>query len=153
VSDQLQKEILNSMDDADEQTVFRVNRFTNFCNKFIKHSGWYPDKIVRLYNRKYYQFNDAQVHESVDCKGATIKDLKGHLLHYAFNSLEAYIDKLNNYAKAWAQSQFKKGRKAGDFNIFFRTLFSFVRHYFLKLGLLDGYHGFLIAVIQMQYTS
>ena len=152
VSDELRDEIISLINNADEKTVYRINRLTNFCNKFIKHSGWHPDRIVRLFNKKYYQFNDAYVHESVSCKGARKKDLKGKLFHYTFESLDEYLDKRNGYAKAWAKSQFKKGRKVGGGVIVIHSLFAFFRHYILRLGVLDGYHGFLISVIQMQYT-
>lgn len=152
VSDELRDEIINLMDKVDEKTVYRINRLTNFCNKFIKHSGWHPDRIVRLYNKKYYHYNDAYVHETVSCKGAKRVDLKGKLLHFTFQSLEEYMDKRNGYAKAWAEGQFKKGRKASVFEMLIRSVFAFIRHYIIRLGFLDGYHGFLISVIQMQYT-
>ncbi|VAW63395.1 Putative two-domain glycosyltransferase [hydrothermal vent metagenome] len=152
VSEQLRDEILRQISSADEQTVYRINRLTYFCNKFIRHSGWYPDKIVRLFNRKHYQFNDAQVHESVGCKEAPKVDLKGDLYHYTLESLEEYIDKRNRYARAWASAQFKKGRKVSSFMILMHSLFAFLRHYIFRLGILDGYQGFLISVIQMQYT-
>jgi len=152
VSEQLKDEIIKQVAEAQHNTVFRLNRLTNFCNKFIYHSGWHPDRIVRVFNKKHYQYNDALVHEAVECKGAKIVDLKGKLFHYTFESLEEYMDKRNGYAKIWAEAQHIKGRKASILTIMVRTLFSFVRHYFLRLGFLDGYHGFLISVIQMQYT-
>jgi len=152
VSEELRDEIIEQMSVADEKTVFRVNRLTFFCNKFIYHSGWHPDKIVRLFNKKHYQYNEALVHEAVACKGASRIDLKGKLFHYTFDTLEVYMDKRNGYAKIWADSQYKKGRKTGALEIMVRTLFAFIRHYFIRLGFLDGYHGFLISIIQMQYT-
>jgi len=152
VSEQLRDEIILLMDRVDDQVVYRVNRLTNFCYKFIKHSGWHPDRIVRLYNKKHYHFNDADVHESVDCKAAKKVNLKGKLYHYTFESLEDYMDKRNGYARSWAESQYKKGKKVNVLSIISHSLFAFVRHYFIRLGLLDGYHGFLISVIQMQYT-
>ncbi|MFK5950278.1 MAG: glycosyltransferase family 2 protein [Methylococcales bacterium] len=152
VSDELRDEIIGLMGVVDDKTVYRINRLTNFCGKFIKHSGWHPDRIVRIFNKKNYQFNDAFVHEAVECIGAKKIDLKGKLFHYTFESLDIYIDKRNNYAKAWARSQFAKGRKFSVTGIMFHSLFAFFRHYILRLGVLDGYHGFLISVIQMQYT-
>ena len=152
VSDALRNEIIAAISSAEEKTVFRLNRLTYFCGKFIKHSGWYPDRIVRLYNKKHYHYNDAFVHEAVDCEGARRIDLKGDLLHYQVLSLEEYIDKRNNYAKAWAESQYAKGRKTNVVEIFVRSFFAFFRHYVIRLGVLDGYHGILISVIQMQYT-
>ncbi len=152
VSEELQSEMIQCMIDVDEKTVFRLNRLTHFCSKFIYHSGWHPDKIVRLFNKKHYQYNDKPVHESVDSDGAKRVDFKGKLYHYTFESLEEYISKRNRYAEDWAEGQFKKGRKVTVPEILVHVIFAFIRHYVLRLGVLDGYHGFLISVIQMQYT-
>jgi len=152
VSDKLRDEIIECSLEGNEKTVYRVNRLTHFCGKFIYHSGWHPDKIVRLFNRKHYTYNDKYVHETVDCKGSKKIDFKGKLLHYTFESLEDYIQKRNKYAKAWADSQYAKGRSTGVFEIVFHSLFAFFRHYIIRLGFLDGYHGYLISVIQMEYT-
>ena len=154
VSPELKDEIIKCMSasDLNEKTVYRLNRLTHFCNKFIYHSGWHPDKIVRLFNKKHYNYNDKYVHETVECKAAKKIDLKGKLYHYTFESLEEYINKRNGYAKDWAESQYAKGRETNFIEIIVRSLFSFFRHYVIRLGVLDGYHGFLISVIQMQYT-
>ncbi|MCW8956163.1 MAG: glycosyltransferase family 2 protein [Gammaproteobacteria bacterium] len=152
LTSELQNEITSSIDGAHQSNVFRFNRMTYFCGKFIKHSGWYPDRIVRLYNKKKYRYNNAFVHESVDCEGSKIIDLKANLYHFTADTLEQYIDKRNSYAKAWAKRQYEKGKRASKAQIITRSLFAFVRHYILRLGVLDGYHGFLISVIQMQYT-
>lgn len=149
---ELQQEIKSVIESADENEVFRLNRLTHFCGKFIRHSGWYPDRIVRLYNKKKYRYNDAFVHEAVACKGAKIIDLKGMFFHYTADSLKEYIDKRNRYADAWAKRQQDKGKRAYILQILARPIFAFFRHYIFRLGFLDGYHGFLIAVIQMQYT-
>lgn len=149
---ELQQEIVSSIDNALADEVFRFNRMTYFCGKFIKHSGWYPDRIVRLYNKNKYRYNNLFVHESVDCKGSKVKDLKGLLYHFTTDNLEQYVDKRNNYAKAWAKRQFEKGKRGSILQIIIHPLFAFIRHYILRLGVLDGYHGFLISIIQMQYT-
>lgn len=152
ISEELRDEIQSVLINANDTTVYRLNRLTHFCGKFIHHSGWYPDRITRLYNKKNYHFNSAAVHESVECRGAKKIDLKGNLLHYTFQTLDVYIDKRNSYAKVWAKSQFEKKRSVSIAELLTRTLFSFVRHYLLKKGFLDGYQGLLISVIQMQYT-
>ena len=152
VTPELRDELVQAIQLVDEKTVFRINRLTHFCGKFIKHSGWHPDRIVRLFNKKHYHYNDAFVHEAVECKGAHVIDLKEKLLHYQMDSLGEYILKRNRYAEAWAESQFKKGKRTNYIEILLHTAFAFVRHYIFRLGVMDGYHGFMIAVIQMQYT-
>ncbi|MFT6898046.1 MAG: (heptosyl)LPS beta-1,4-glucosyltransferase [Paraglaciecola sp.] len=152
VSAKLKDELIEKLAFLDEKTVCRINRLTHFCGKFIYHSGWYPDRIVRLFNKKHYNYNSNLVHETVHCKNAKKIDIEGELYHYTFDSLEDYMDKRNRYAKAWAESKYKNGKKTNAFSIISHSLFSFIRHYFIRLGFLDGYHGFLISVIQMQYT-
>jgi len=152
VSKELREAILQILQAPDERAVYRINRLTCFHGRMIRHSGWHPDRIVRLYNRKHYHFNDKVVHEKVDCNQARKVDLDGILYHYTLMSPGEYIDKRNRYAKSWAEHQHSKGRKTGVFEILVRPAFAFFRHYILRRGFLDGYPGFLIAVIQMQYT-
>jgi len=152
ISEELGNEVIETIRSADEKEVFRLNRLTHFCGKYIKHSGWYPDRIVRLYNKTHYHYNNAIVHEAVDCKGAKTVDLKAGFFHYTNDTLEAYINKRNGYALVWAENQYKKGRRTNFLEITLHTFFAFIRHYVFRLGFLDGYHGFLISIIQMQYT-
>ncbi len=152
VSPELRQAIESALRDPDPKRVFRVNRLTKFGRRMIRHSGWFPDRIVRLYNRTRYHFNDALVHESVQCRDAEIVDLSGVLFHYTFDSLEDYMVKRNRYALEWAEGRYRAGKKARLTDILLRPVLAFVRHYFIRRGFLDGYEGFLIAVIQMQYT-
>ncbi len=133
-------------------TVYRLSRLTFFCGRFIRHSGWHPDRIVRLYNRQSYRYNKAHVHEAVLCKGARVRDLQSLLLHFTSESLADYIDKRNGYARAWAKAKHAEGKRSTITQATSRAAFAFIRHYILRLGILDGYQGFLIAAIQMQYT-
>ena len=151
ISEELQKSISEIKNNLSYDGYF-VNRLNNYCGKWIKHSGWYPDRVVRLYNKKNYHYNDAYVHESVSCDGAKVLDLTSDLYHYTVNTLDEYIAKRNRYAQDWAKRQYDKGKRASIAQIMLHPLFAFIRHYILRLGILDGYHGFLIAVIQMQYT-
>jgi len=152
VSDQLRTEILKYLQTATSKQVFRVNRLTYFCGQYIYHSGWHPDKISRLYNRKQYRYNSNLVHESLDCKGAELIELPGNLLHYPFSDLSSYLQKRTKYANAWAEEKYIQGKNSSFIKAFISSIFAFIRHYVLRAGFLDGKVGFLIAVIQMQYT-
>ncbi len=152
VSEKLKNEILKQLEQATDKHVLSVNRLTHFCGKFIYHSGWYPDRIVRIYNKKTYQYNNSLVHESVSCSGANKVLLKGDLLHYQYADLSQYINKRNGYAYLGAKAKHEKGKKGGLTQATFSALFAFFRHYILRLGFLDGKLGFVISVIQMQYT-
>lgn len=145
-------ELQNAVNTASLDDVFTVNRLTHFCGQFIYHSGWYPDRIVRLYNKTRFRFNENMVHESISCATATKTDLKHNLLHYTFSDLSVYLQKRMRYANESAEEKFKKGKKGSLIQGTFSGLFAFIRHYILRRGFLDGRIGFLIAAIQCQYT-
>ena len=152
VSDELKIEIIDKVNQAQDDDVFCVNRLTNFCGEFIYHSGWYPDKIARIYNKQKYRYNRSLVHEKLDCKKAKKTYFKGVLFHYQYDELYQYINKRNRYASLSADDKHSKGKKGSLTKATFSAIFAFVRHYFLRLGFLDGRLGFVISVIQMQYT-
>ena len=152
VTEELKNEIISKIANANDTDVFCVNRLTNFCGQFIYHSGWYPDKIARIYNKVSYRYNEALVHEALDCIGCKKIHLKGGLLHYQYDDIYQYINKRNRYASLGANSKCRQGKKSGVLIATSSSIFAFIRHYFLRLGFLDGRLGFVIAVIQMQYT-
>lgn len=152
VSAELAQEIQQRLIAAKTDDVFMLNRLTHFCGRFIYHSGWYPDRIARIYNKTRYGYNAKTVHESLDCRGARLMRLDANLLHYTFSDLNSYLVKRNGYAQAWAKEQHDKGKRVTTFKAIGSSVFAFLRHYVLRRGFLDGRTGFLIAVIQMQYT-
>jgi len=152
VSSQLAQEIAGALSEADEHTVFMLNRLTNFCGQFIYHSGWHPDFVHRIYNKKHYGYNSKTVHEAVSCGGARKVKLRHTLAHYQFDDLYLYTNKRNSYAETGATEKLSMGKKSSLSKAVTSSLFAFIRHYFLKRGFLDGKIGFIIAVIQMQYT-
>ncbi|WNC67913.1 glycosyltransferase family 2 protein [Thalassotalea nanhaiensis] len=152
VPEALQVEIKAHMQSVNDDDVLVLNRLTSFCGKFVHHSGWYPDPIVRIYNRTKYRYNENLVHESVSCKGSKKIQLKEDLLHYTFDNLKDYLVKRCGYAEAWAEERYKKGKSSSSLKAVTSALFAFIRHYILRRGFLDGRTGLLISVIQMQYT-
>ena len=125
-----------------------VNRRTSYCGKWIRHCGWYPDKKLRLWNKKKGGWEGA-IHEHVQLlSGAKIKGLKGDLLHFAFNSISEHIETANRYSEIAAKDALMRGRKAGLIkDVILNPLAIFLRKYFLQLGFLDGYHGYVICRI------
>lgn len=152
ISAELRLEIESSMDNANNNDVFFFNRLTNFCGQFIYHSGWYPDRVARIYNKSEYQYNDNLVHESVSCHGSHKVHLKGVLHHYQYDNFPQYIQKRNGYASLSAEGMQRKGKTCGLLKASGSAMWAFFRHFILKRGFLDGKLGFVIAVVQMQYT-
>ena len=122
-----------------------VPRLSELCGQPIRHSGWWPDYVLRLFRRDAGRFTNAVVHERVEVNGPTSK-LQACLLHYPYESLDALIQKMNRYSTDAAQMMFAKGRRAGIFSIIGHSVWTFIRIYLLRRGFLDGRYGFVLAV-------
>jgi glycosyltransferase involved in cell wall biosynthesis len=129
---------------APDAQAYRVARLSNFCGRWIRHSGWWPDHVVRLFRRDAGRFSDAPVHEHVMVSGKT-GTLSGHFLHYPYATLEVFIDKINRYSTEAAGAAYRKGRRTSLFGPFGHAAWTFIRHYLLRRGILDGWQGLVLA--------
>jgi len=130
-----------------------MNRKTNYCGKWIKHCGWYPDKKLRLYNRTKGQWNGKKIHEHYILKhGGTTGHLQGDILHYSFNSISEHIAQANKFTDLTAAAAFENGVKSNYFKLLFSPAFKFFRDYFINRGFLDGYYGYVICRISAHAT-
>jgi glycosyltransferase involved in cell wall biosynthesis len=146
VTPELSSEILSlSLDDSQ---VYRFSRHSYYRGKFIKGCGWYPDKILRLYNKKRTDLNNNQVHESVMVKEEMgIVDLKGALKHYPYDSAGSLVAKLQFYSTLFAEQNQGK-LKSSPCKAVSRGMAAFFKGYVIRKGFLDGYEGFHIAFCQ-----
>ena len=135
----------------DACVAYRVSRLSSYCGRFMRHSGWYPDHIVRLFRRDAARFSDDLVHERLLVEGQ-IGQLDGELLHYAFDNLEEVLHKVNRYSSAGAVMLQQRGRHASLGGAVLRGLWSFLRTYVLRGGFLDGREGFMLAVSNAEGT-
>lgn len=146
LTDTLKNSILAVKNNA-AHNVYRIPRLTNYCGKWIKHCGWYPDYQTRLYNRTKGAWQDLKVHEywkpndDDNVKGT----LKGDLLHYSFDSISTHKKKIEKYTELAAQAAIEKGKSAGILKVIFSPVWHFISEYFFRLGFLDGYYGFVIC--------
>ncbi len=124
------------------------NRLNIYCGKAIKHTSWYPDRKIRLWNKEKAKWTGDKIHETVKTDNDAKKEfLKGDLLHYSFNSIEEHIAQANKFSGISAELLYKKNKKHLIFKALFSPAFRFFKSYFLKLGILCGYTGFMISVI------
>ncbi len=128
---------------------YEVPRLSNFCGRFMRHSGWYPDYVLRLFRRGKGRFSDALVHESVQVQGHVAR-LRHHLLHYTYRDFDDVLAKLNSYSGASAEMLQRRGRQGGLAQALLHGLWAFVRTYFLRAGFLDGREGFMLAVMNAE---
>ncbi|MDE9554943.1 glycosyltransferase family 2 protein [Xenorhabdus bovienii] len=152
VTPELRTSIEQVLADPDDDKVYDCARLNLFMDRFMKHSGWYPDKVIRLYYRERYQYNDNQVHESLNTQGAHIVTLKGDLRHLTCRNLMEFQQKQLNYARDWAKYRHEQGKTARYFSIFSHTLGAFFKTWLLRAGFLDGKQGLVLAMVNAQYT-
>ncbi|GAA5216372.1 glycosyltransferase family 2 protein [Corallincola platygyrae] len=152
VTPELRRSIEAVLAQPEPDFAYSVPRLTDFFGRFIRHSGWYPDRVVRLYAKDRYQYDDALVHEKVNVEKSKVKPLSGDLLHYTADEFHGYMAKSLRYANDWGQAKFAKGKRTGVFGIVGHSLACFVKKYFFQLGFLDGKHGFLLACQSTHYV-
>jgi glycosyltransferase involved in cell wall biosynthesis len=127
---------------------YSFNRLTNYCGKWIRHSGWYPDTKLRLWDRRKGQWCGINPHDRVMmAEPSRVLHIPGDLLHYSYPTVRDHIDTINSFSEIAARAAQADGRKANlVLDIIGNPVLTFFKKYFLKLGMLDGYAGFVIAV-------
>lgn len=143
VSHELAEEILITVQQASYDG-YVLKRKNFYRGKWIKHSGWWPDKILRLFRRGKGRFNDRLVHESVEVQGA-IGELLNSIEHHSFQSVSDFIRKTDSYSTLGAQQMKFKNRNITTLDACTHAFATFIKVYFLKGGILDGRAGMLIA--------
>lgn len=152
LSSQLEESILKVKDrfDADGYTFNRLNRY---CGYWVRHSNWYPDKKLRLFDSSLGGWKGINPHDKYMLPhGSRIIHLQGDLLHWVLDSYEAHIEKANNFSSIAAKEYFKMGRKTNVLKMTWRMGWRFFKAYILRGGFRDGYNGFVISSLSA-YTS
>lgn len=128
--------------------IYRFNRFTNYCGKWIRHGGWYPDKKVRIFPKEGSRWRGDFVHESlVFDSSMPTTHLAGDLLHYSYYSRPEHVERVKIYASLKAEYLFQKGNRGWWIGGIAGAIAKFISLYILKLGFLDGQAGWQIATI------
>jgi glycosyltransferase involved in cell wall biosynthesis len=128
------------------------NRLNHHCGRPVRFCGWYPDRKIRIFNRKYAKW-EGTIHESIVFDGSPHTFyLSGDLLHFTYKTVNEHILQSEKFAKLNAHSDFKKGKKTWFFRPYFGFVLRFFTIFFVKLGWLDGKTGFLIAKISARAT-
>lgn len=123
---------------------YEIARLSDFCGSPIRHSGWWPDYVLRLFRRGAARFSDDAVHERVVLQGAPGR-LRGHLRHYPYADLEALVAKINRYSTDAAAMMHRRGKRAGALAAVGHGFWTFVRIYLMRRGFLDGRRGLVLA--------
>ena len=124
---------------------FSFPRKNYFQGRWIKHAGWWPDRVIRLFRKESGLITSATVHEAVEVEGV-VGALAFPIEHFTESSLAKILQKIDKYSTLGAEEAFKDGKHSSAFSAFMRAFFTFNQDYFLRLGILDGRQGLTLAV-------
>ncbi|HZR37963.1 MAG TPA: glycosyltransferase family 2 protein [Nevskia sp.] len=130
---------------APDAEAYDMPRLSSYLGQPMRHGGWWPDHVTRLFRRGAARFTEARVHEALVVQGRTGR-LRNHLVHYSFRTLEQVVAKMDAYSTYAAEGLAQRGRSAGLGSAVLHGLFAFLRTYILRAGFLDGRLGFVLAV-------
>lgn len=150
VTPELKQQLILAMQDETNSGYF-IPRLSQFCGKFIKHCGWYPDYVLRLFKRTQGRFTDDLVHESILVNGNTAK-LSKPLLHYSYLHESDVDRKTEQYSSAAAQQMFARRKSVTVLDAPLRGGWAFLRTYVLRLGFLDGAAGLSVSLMNARTT-
>ncbi len=141
LSIQLVSEILNKP--LEDSTVYSMKRNNFYNGKLVNCCGWGNDWVNRLFNRTATCFNDKQVHESLEVKQVKVKQLNETFKHYSYDNAGELLQKMDKYSSLWAYDN--QDRYSSTLLAVIKSIFAFIKFYFIKGGVFAGYRGFLIS--------
>lgn len=147
ISPELASEIKSSIADPGTFEAFKVKRNFHFMGKRIKYSGFQNDAVVRIFKKSKAQYCSNLVHETLEIDGK-IKTLKHRSDHFSYKGFDHYNNKLTEYSKLQAKTLYTKNLRPNLYHFLMRPCYRFWHQYFIRLGVLDGKEGFILA-----YTS
>lgn len=126
---------------------YKFNRLNYFCGKWIRHTAWYPDAKIRLYNRTKGEWSGGNIHETIKMSdGSKGFHLKGDLLHWTYTSYEQLVALMNKYSTMSANEYYNSGKKVNFIKIVLSPTWRFIHSYIIRRGFLDGYAGYFVSV-------
>lgn len=144
LSDKLQVTLLE-FKKQNQLCTMSFNRLTNYCGTWIKHSGWYPDKKIRLFNRNTTQWHGI-LHEELSLpEKEKVHHVNLDILHYSYYTLQDHLNQIEKYTSIAAKDLYNRGKRPAFYKMYLNTWAKFVSHYLIHLGFLDGWAGFKIA--------
>lgn len=153
LSENLVEKIIEIKSNLNQYDAYSFNRLTNYCGKWIKHCGWYPDKKIRLFNKYNHNWGGFNPHDQIiTSKDDKISHVNNDILHYSFKSFHHFKTQMEKFSLISAKSYFLKGKKASLLKIYGSAIIKFIKSYFIKLGFLDGKEGWIICSYSTYYT-
>ena len=153
IDEKLKKSILKIKNNWTKDGYY-MNRLTNYCGKWIEHCGWYPDKKLRLWDSRKGCWTGINPHDKYEMKNGDVNigHIKGDILHYSYYTINDHIKQTDYFTTIGAKALFSEGKKATFVKMYVSPVAKFMSAYFLKLGILDGYYGFVVCKISAKST-
>jgi glycosyltransferase involved in cell wall biosynthesis len=129
-----------------------IPRLTEYCGQFLRHGNPYPDRTVRLFDRRHCRWSGYEVHESVHTDGL-VGRLRGHLEHYSYRDLDDHLRRMQRYATLMADEMLRAGKRKGLLTVIVNPTWRFLRGMIFKLGMLDGWRGLAFHLIEARYVQ
>lgn len=144
VTPELRAEIENAFQ-QEQYNGYEIPRLSSYCGRKMRHGGWWPDYVLRLFRRDCGQFTDSIVHESIIVQGQ-IGRMRSPLLHDAFVNLNEVLHKVNCYSSLGAEMLYQRGVRSSLSKAILKGLWTFIRTYWLKAAILDGRQGLMLSI-------
>lgn len=136
-----------------QSQAYSFNRLTNYCGKWVRHTGWYPDVKTRLFDRSIARWGGVNPHDKIELDpGLRPTHLKGDLLHYSYYTREDHLKQIEYFSGIAAQELYDRGRKGSWGLVLIKVVAQFFKSFFLKAGFLDGYTGWTISRLSAYAT-
>lgn len=146
LSEELEQSIIDEKSKEFTHDAYTMNRRSWYCDRWIRHGSWYPDRKLRLLNKSKGSWSGLNPHDRIVMSDVVAtKQLTGDILHYTYYSIEEHIAQGNRFSSIAAKAMYDQNRRANWLKIIVNPLYAFTSSYFLKAGFLDGFYGFVIA--------
>jgi len=146
ISPELRKELVDLREVEPSVVAFSIPRQVYYLGRWIRHSGWYPDRKLRLFRKDRARWEGEYVHESLAVDGRVAR-LRGAIHHFTYRNIHEHLARINTFSDLGAQKLYARNQKARWYHLFFWPFFRFLRAYVWKRGFLDGFAGLVISVL------
>ncbi len=146
LSPELKEEILRIKKRETDCSAFSIPRRVFYLGKWIRHSGWYPDRKIRLFRKDSARWEGEYVHERLLVEGK-VEKLKEPIYHFTYRNIQDHLERINVFSELGARKLYAEGKKCHFYHLVFLPFFRFFNSYLLKAGFLDGFAGFIVSVL------
>lgn len=146
LSPQLREQLLELKQQEPEVAAYSMPRLVYYMGRWIRHSGWYPDRKIRLFRSSQAQWEGEYVHEKLCVEGA-IEKLSGDIYHFSYQDIRDHLERINLFSTLGAQKLYAQKKKCRWRHLLFLPGSRFFKSYILRTGFLDGFAGFVIAAL------